>query len=883
MNLPCCQLPRSLRGIVYEVPHSVCEFAAVPLENMKTLESFEVQSSKPVKLPEGFKLPASVERLTLTRCRKLPETFSHLTNAEFLDLSNCHFESLPQGFGRLASLKYLYMKYCPSLKYLSEGFGSLCSLTELSVEGCTRLENLSAHFGRLTALQKLWMGECESLRTLPEDFGGLSSLQYLDIRGCIGLERLPESFSRLSINSLDLESLPSLDELPQSIGNMPSLTRLMIKSCNSLTTLPNSLVQLKMLKNLTIDSCNKLAALPKDFGHLTSLTHMTVDNCPALKELPDGFHALPVLKILELKRCKDLVSLSPDLGQLNCLEELYILRLPLSSLPKGFSNLKSLRKLAIVTGFKLETLPDDIENLVSLRRLTLCLCPILDGITMERIVKLQNCYYVDIGSSPKLIQRWEEMQNKEEYPIVVWTKSLKREVDLDWQRATRVALFSLNCKELNGTGDELIDRSSIVINVDTTVAVISLPFHLQSHHEVPLKNMCELARRRSTTACSGQLQVIICLKGFELEGQRVSAEKEEESIEKALKWLPEGSCAIPVSDIRRRFLVKDVFFEYYSEESGPACFIADVRVQSNGQTVFVDGERMGQDDASEKLKQNFHKSKSEEEENESPDELQECLKLLCNNEEGESERSIQSPQLAEINMLKMFAQALKKKGIHHFLDRNMEEYVHINQLEGKDVCFIICDLSTVEHTKIQQFCKDLQSFNCEGVLIVLSSNEKHGIGTYMRTCGYMSLAALLNPVITQGIKEANANFILLNREGKIISRAPLSLVMSWDIKAYPFGKSEVGKIISKLHDKSTLEFLLEDMDILDHEGSKVEKQFINNKLIFLYVEPPTHEFKMKNGSKNPQTGSDEKGKQKIDDIQKEHEDKWVMKSEAQLT
>lgn len=161
--------------------------------------------------------------------------------------------------------------------------------------------------------------------------------------------------------------------------------------------------------------------------------------------------------------------------------------------------------------------------------------------------------------------------------------------------------------------------------------------------------------------------------------------------------------------------------------------------------------------------------------------------------------------------------------------------VHINQLEGKNICFIMCDLNTMLYTKMQQIYNDLQILNFEGVWIPLSSKDNHGIGTHIRTCRFMSLAALLHPMITQGIKEPN--FILLNKEGKIINRAPLSLVVSWEIKAYPFGEAEIRKIISKLNEKSPLE----DMDVLDHEGNKVTYLltlsclFFLNFTIFFYI------------------------------------------------
>ncbi|KAH9312883.1 hypothetical protein KI387_027918 [Taxus chinensis] len=369
MCLP--QLPRTLKVIFHQVPELDCEaFENLPLQNLRLLEEFKVRSLNPVKLPQGLKFPPSLKILQLSKCKQLPESFSHLTALVSLDLDYCDMESLPPGFAHLAKLKEVSMKYCRWLTSLPERFGSLRSLTRLSLNGCTRLEKLAADFGMLSSLEELSMRNCKNLKELPEDMSGLTSLQQLDLEECIKLERLPESFGTLSMQTLTLHSLDSLNELPQSFGKLRCLTKLYVMNCKSLVCLPDSFVELAMLKTLTIERCRKLCGLPKDFGRLSSLEEMVVEDCQSIKELPQGFGALPALKILRLENCSALVKFVVGFGQLACLEELGLHNLLLSCFPDDLGNLKRLNDLRVSWCTRLKTLPHDFENMVSLKKVT---------------------------------------------------------------------------------------------------------------------------------------------------------------------------------------------------------------------------------------------------------------------------------------------------------------------------------------------------------------------------------------------------------------------------------------------------------------------------------------------------------------------------------
>ncbi|KAH9312875.1 hypothetical protein KI387_027910 [Taxus chinensis] len=231
MCLP--QLPRTLKVIFHQVPKLDCEeFESLPLQNLRLLEEFKVESEKPVKLPQGLKLPPSLKVLQLPKCKQLPESFSHLTALESLDLDDCDMESLPQGFAHLAKLKELSMKNCEWLTSLPEGFGSLRSLTRLSLNRCTRLERLAADFGMLSSLEELSMRFCENLKELPEDMSGLTSLQQLDLEWCRSWSDCQKVLGRMQ--TLTLHS-GSLNEL-QSFGKLRSLT---CDHCENLNELPD--------------------------------------------------------------------------------------------------------------------------------------------------------------------------------------------------------------------------------------------------------------------------------------------------------------------------------------------------------------------------------------------------------------------------------------------------------------------------------------------------------------------------------------------------------------------------------------------------------------------------------------------------------------------
>ncbi|KAH9295290.1 hypothetical protein KI387_038878 [Taxus chinensis] len=377
-----------------------------------------------------------------------------------------------------------------------------------------------------------------------------------------------------------------------------------------------------MLKTLTIKDCNKLCGLPKDFGRLSSLEKMAVEDCPSIKELPQGFGALPALKILTLKNCSALVKLVAGFGELACLEELHVLFC-----------------------CNLETLPHDFENLASLREVRFYLCSMLEARALDKILKLKRCYHVFFLGSEELEKRWDEIQQEEEeYPILVDHHWFSR----DKERAESVAVFHGQRIELNESRDELIEHKSIQLDKEISTVIV-IHFALDFSKQELLQRVVGMAMERTKAASSGQLRILYVRKII-LAERAMDEREERENMTQILKWLPQGSLAIPSTDTKRLLLIQHLFFDSSADEE-LACFMADVGVDDEGLPTSgyrkiikesnISADTSGSKDAVS-LEEYYRWSEgsvsSEENETSSQgneEEIENCIELMINWEEEE--------------------------------------------------------------------------------------------------------------------------------------------------------------------------------------------------------------------------------------------------------
>ncbi|KAF2910084.1 hypothetical protein DAI22_11g073100 [Oryza sativa Japonica Group] len=205
---------------------------------------------------------------------------------------------------------------------------SSCSVTNLVVKFCT-----------------LPLSQWSLLHHLP-------ALRHLTIHWCADLTSSPEIIQDLhSLKSLSLDGNEQA-ELPDWLGDLPSLQELKITMYPALTELQEKIRQLMSLQSLTLSSCQMLTSLGEWFGSLTSLQELHISHCQRLNSFPEGMQYLTSLLSLHLSYCESI-----------------------SALPEWLGNLTSLKTLQIWECRGIKSLPESIEQLTMLEHLEISGCP----------------------------------------------------------------------------------------------------------------------------------------------------------------------------------------------------------------------------------------------------------------------------------------------------------------------------------------------------------------------------------------------------------------------------------------------------------------------------------------------------------------------------
>lgn len=251
------------------------------------------------------------------------------------------------------------------------------------------------------------------MRRLPEDFGKLTTLQELHLARCESLQALPVSLEELSsLRLLDLSRSRRIKDLPDGLGKLTSLVKLLLCDCKSLNSIPESIGRLTSLDSIDL-SMTDLKELPDRFCDLSSITRLAMDGCMYLERLPDRFGAVTSLRRLSLCDCRSLKKLPESFSQLKYLEYLNLsLCKNLEELCEHFKGLSSLRVLLLSRCEKLKKLPQDFNGLPSLDTLDLTYCYMLEGKSMEGIVKLKKLQTLLIRGSWPLLEKWGEIQKQ---------------------------------------------------------------------------------------------------------------------------------------------------------------------------------------------------------------------------------------------------------------------------------------------------------------------------------------------------------------------------------------------------------------------------------------------------------------------------------------
>ena len=500
---------------------------------------------KLVSLPDSIGNLTKLEKLWLNDCESLvslPERFGECKSLTKLVLSFCKLKSLPDRFGECKSLTKLDLSYCRNLKSLPERIGDLTSLTELKLGDCWKLASLPERFGECKSLTKLDLTSCKNLKSLPEGIGDLTSLTKLNLQQCYSLVSLPERIGQLvnlDKNSMEeimkrcehMSVIPStlfdhpyfgtvtelnlshwkMDKLPDSIGDLTSLTSLDLSSCKSLVSLPERLGECKSLTSLNLEHCESLVSLPDSFGklvnldrrsflaaiqhvktlpedivehpHLRDATELDLIMYANLVSLPKSIGHLKSLTKLNLSNCRSLVSLPESIGDLESLTQLNLFRCEsLKSLPESIGDLTNLQTLNLYGSYsnqmKLESLPDSIGDLKkSLTKLDLCWCESLTSLP-ERFgeldlkkLALYGCKALNMDAE---INKIVEMKNLTE--LNIGSTNISVLSDSIGGLTSLSKLFLHNCRSLVSLPERFGDLTSLTeLDLRRCTNLVSLP------------------------------------------------------------------------------------------------------------------------------------------------------------------------------------------------------------------------------------------------------------------------------------------------------------------------------------------------------------------------------------------------------------------------
>ncbi|KAF8017051.1 hypothetical protein BT93_H2304 [Corymbia citriodora subsp. variegata] len=341
------------------------DFKSLP--NLKFLEVDDLKENfREEKMVLWHKWPSNVFRKNLDLLPRLQWLSLHDIRSKFkianfsienliiLDLSRSEITDDWKGWSHMKvikNLKVLDLAHCQHLKR-TPNFSAHSNLERLILSDCTSLIKIHKSICQLKCLVFLDVSDCPNLQRLPNELGrDLRSLEYLSLRSCESLKWLPETIGNLeSLTKLDL-SYMSIEELPDSIIKLKNLKA--VKMCKTdISKIGNAFWTMKRLQKIKISS-----------------RHDTIE--PLHVEISDCIYGNKSLRILRLEGSR--IHALPRLPE--SLIELKLWKLTVDTFP-NLSNLANLKELSVgfvgqSNGLLEEPIPQWIGNLSKLESLHL--------------------------------------------------------------------------------------------------------------------------------------------------------------------------------------------------------------------------------------------------------------------------------------------------------------------------------------------------------------------------------------------------------------------------------------------------------------------------------------------------------------------------------
>ncbi|XP_039136002.1 receptor-like protein 7 [Dioscorea cayenensis subsp. rotundata] len=362
--------------------------------------------------PMGFEKLGNLTHLNLSNsgfAGHVPSGISRLKKLVSLDLSAYFFDGeeletpdLGELIGRLSNLQKLYLDgvnlssnskdWCQVIAKSASGLQALslsgCSLSGPIHESLSKLQNLSVihldlnplssevpeFFQNFSYLNELSLIDCELYGLFPPGVFQLRNLKALDASLNPMLSGYLPVFPKESVlEKLILEYTNFSGSLPESLGNLKSLTKLALTSCNFSGPIPfsfgklNQLIHLDLsfngftgkippkvggerISQIILSHNGFIGGIPQSFGGLQNLRNLDLSNNALNGSIPVTLFTLPALQVLQLNRNKFSGELEEFSNVSSSLEDVDLSDNELQgNIPKSIFELSNLKYLSLAS------------------------------------------------------------------------------------------------------------------------------------------------------------------------------------------------------------------------------------------------------------------------------------------------------------------------------------------------------------------------------------------------------------------------------------------------------------------------------------------------------------------------------------------------------
>ncbi|KAE8656591.1 Detected protein of confused Function [Hibiscus syriacus] len=251
----------------------------------------------------------------------IPDQIDRLSTLVYLDVGANNFSgNIPPSIGRLSNLQTLYMYQNLFNGTFPKEIGNL---SNLEVLGMAYNEfspvRIPQGFGQLRKLRYLWMTRTNLIGQIPESFNNLSSLQHLDLSGnnlegpipgrlfSLNLTHvylyhnklsgeIPRPVEALNLVEIDLSMNTLTGSIPEEFGKLQYLDFLNLFSNRLTGGLPASIGFLPALRDFRVFRNNLTGVLPPEFGLHSKLEGFEVSQNQFSGQLPENLCAGGVLQ-----------------------------------------------------------------------------------------------------------------------------------------------------------------------------------------------------------------------------------------------------------------------------------------------------------------------------------------------------------------------------------------------------------------------------------------------------------------------------------------------------------------------------------------------------------------------------------------------------------